>query len=53
MGLAYLSYGKKQLKMSAMIAGLLLCVIPYFVSNGWAMLGVGAGLVAAPFLVAF
>ena len=52
-GYAYYRYGKKQAKMSAIIAGVALCVFPYFVTNLYGLLGVGAGLMAVPFLLAF
>jgi hypothetical protein len=50
-GAAYFVYGKKQMKMSAMIAGVALCVYPYFIDNVWLEVLVGALLLAAPFLV--
>ena len=52
-GVAYLVYGRRQRKLVPVIAGVLLCVYPYFV-EGWLWLGVvGALLVAAPFVVDF
>ena len=50
LGFGYFVYGKKQAKFVAMIAGVLLCVFPYVVSNLYAQLAIGAGLLAAPFL---
>ena len=48
-GMGYFVYGKKQQRMVPLAAGLLLCVYPWFVSNVWALLGVGAVLTTAPF----
>jgi hypothetical protein len=50
-GLGYLAYGKKQQKFIPAMAGLMLCVLPYFISNVWAMVGVGAALIIVPWLV--
>ena len=50
-GAAYFVYGKKQAKMSAMLAGVALCVYPYFIENVWLDILVGAALLAVPFLV--
>jgi len=36
-----------------MVAGLLLCIYPYFTENVWLLLGIGAGLMAFPFFVDF
>jgi hypothetical protein len=49
-GVGYFIYGKKQGKMVALLAGLVLMVFPYFVSNLAAMLGIGAAVMAAPYL---
>ncbi len=52
-GMAYFVYGKKRMKASAMIAGVLLCVYPYFIDSvGWDLV-VGGALLAVPFLVEF
>ena len=50
-GVAYFVYGKKQTKLSAMLAGVALCVYPYFVENIWLDILIGAALLAVPFLV--
>ena len=52
-GVGYFIYGKKQQKLAPMLAGLLLCVYPYFTENVWILLAVGAGLMAFPFFVDF
>lgn len=50
-GLAYFVYGKKQKKLIVMIAGIGLCVYPYFVSNPYLLVGIGVILVILPFLI--
>ena len=52
-GMAYLIYGKRQAKFVPMIAGVLLCVYPYFSDSLLWLSGVGALLLAAPFLIDF
>jgi hypothetical protein len=50
-GMAYIVYGRRQTKLAAVLAGLLLCVYPYFVES-WIWLGVlGAILLAVPFII--
>jgi hypothetical protein len=52
-GVAYLVYGRRQTKFVPVIAGVLLCVYPYFVQS-WLWLGVvGALLLVAPFVIDF
>jgi len=52
-GVGYLAYGRRQRKLVTVIAGVLLCVYPYFV-EGWLWLSVvGALLLAAPFVIDF
>lgn len=50
-GMAYFMYGKKRMKASAMIAGVLLCVYPYFVESALWEAVIGAVLLAAPFML--
>ena len=52
-GVGYFMYGKKQQKFAPMLAGVLLCVYPYFTDNLFWLLSIGAALLAAPFLVDF
>lgn len=52
-GVAYIVYGKRQTKLAPVIAGVLLCIYPYFIES-WLWLGVvGALLLAAPFVIDF
>ena len=52
-GAAYFVYGKRQAKFVALFCGIALCIYPYFV-DGWLWLcGIGAVLMALPFLIDF
>ena len=50
-GMGYFIYGKRQAKYVPMLAGVLLCVYPYFVESLLALSVIGLLLVAAPFLI--
>ncbi|MGE5169989.1 MAG: hypothetical protein ACM3JC_06405 [Rudaea sp.] len=52
-GVAYFIYGKRQAKFAPLIAGMLLCVYPYFVSGVVWLVVIGLALVAAPFMLDF
>ena len=52
-GVGYFIYGKKQQKFAPMIAGVGLCVYPYFTENLWLLISIGAALMALPFFVDF
>ncbi len=47
-GAGYVIYGKKQRQVVPLLTGILLCVYPYFLSNGYALLVVGILLMALP-----
>ncbi len=49
LGIGYFIYGKKQENWIALLCGIALCVIPYFILNVWLLLLAGAVLAAAPF----
>ena len=52
-GAGYVMYGRRAQNPVALVAGVLLCVFPYFVDSLlWTML-IGAALLAAPFLITF
>jgi len=52
-GAGYMMYGRRQTRLAPVIAGLLLCVYPYFV-DGWVWLClIGLVLLVVPFLVDF
>ena len=50
-GLGYFMYGRKQRAPVALVCGLALMVFPYFVSNVPLLVGIGAALIAAPWLL--
>ena len=50
-GAAYFVYGKRQAKFTPMIAGVALCVYPYFFDSVLWLTVIGAALLAAPFLI--
>ena len=50
-GVAYIVYGKKQVKFTPMIAGVALCVYPYFFDSLLWLTLIGVALLAAPFLI--
>jgi len=47
-GMAYLVYGKKRQRLGALLAGLGLCVYPYFVDSAWLTPVIGVGLMFVP-----
>lgn len=50
-GGAYLLYGRKTSKVAPMVCGVALMVYPYFVDNASVLLGIGALLCTAPFVI--
>ena len=52
-GVAYIVYGKRQTKLAPVIAGVLLCIYPYFIESWLWLSVVGALLLAAPFVIDF
>ena len=50
-GVAYFVYGKRQAKFSAMIAGVMLCIYPYFIDSLLWLCVVGVLLLIAPFVI--
>ena len=52
-GVGYFMYGKRQTKFAPMLAGVLLCVYPYFTDNLLWLSAIGILLIVAPFLVDF
>jgi hypothetical protein len=50
-GVGYMLYGRKQRAIVPLACGLALVVFPYFVASTWALVLVGAVLVAVPWLV--
>ncbi len=52
-GMGYFIYGKRQAKFVPLIAGMILCIYPYFVDGAVKLVLVGVALMAAPFLIDF
>lgn len=52
-GMAYFIYGKRQKRFAPLIAGMLLCVYPYFVHGTLWLALIGLVLLAAPFVLDF
>ena len=50
-GLGFFIYGKKQKKIVPLITGIALFVFPYFISNVYILIIIGAVLVALPYFV--
>ena len=50
-GGAYLIYAKRQYSAAFLIAGFILIIYPYFVSNVYACTLIGSVVIAAPFLI--
>lgn len=49
-GVGYFMYGKKQARPLTLVCGLALMIYPYFIGNVWAVVGIGLGLMALPWL---
>lgn len=52
-GSAYFLYGKKQQRFSVLLAGIALCIYTFVISNTYAIVGVGAALMAVPYFLDF
>ena len=52
-GVGYFIYGKRQTKYAPLLAGLALCVYPYFVDSLTWLVVIGVALTAVPFFVDF
>jgi len=50
-GFGFFLYGKKQKAVVPIIAGIALCVVPYFIANVYALVMVGVILMVIPFFV--
>jgi hypothetical protein len=50
-GTGYFIYGKKQSRYVAIIAGVGLIVVPFFIQNTLGMVAACAALIAAPWLI--
>ena len=50
-GFGFFLYGKKQKALVPIIAGIALCVVPYFIANVYVLVTVGVVLIAIPFVI--
>ncbi|MBK5282942.1 MAG: hypothetical protein ABIQ79_07215 [Nitrospiraceae bacterium] len=50
-GFGFFLYGKKQKAVVPLITGIILCIVPYFIANVYALVIVGMILMAIPFIV--
>lgn len=50
-GIGFFIYGKKQARIVPLVCGVALMGFPYFVSNTWLLVGIGAVLIAVPYFV--
>jgi hypothetical protein len=50
-GFGFFIYGKKQKAVVPLITGIMLCVVPYFIANVYALVVVGVVFMAIPFFV--
>ena len=50
-GMGFFLYGKKQKAVVPLLTGITLFIFPYFISNVYALVAVGAGIVAVPYFV--
>jgi hypothetical protein len=50
-GFGYFLYGKKKKAVVPLIAGIVLCVVPYFIANVYALILIGLVLMAIPYIV--
>ena len=50
-GMGYFVYGKKQQEALPLLAGIVLCIFPYFVSNVYIMVLVGIIIAVLPWVI--
>jgi len=50
-GLGFFIYGKKQKAIVPLIVGIVLMILPYFISNGYLLAITGAVLVILPYFI--
>lgn len=49
LGMGYCVYGRRQRALIPFLCGLLLIVVPYFISNSFVLVAAGVALAALPF----
>jgi hypothetical protein len=50
-GVGFFMYGRRQQSAVPLITGVALMVFPYFISNTWLLVGIGAVLMAIPYFL--
>lgn len=50
-GLGFFMYGRKQRAVVPLLCGLALMIFPYFVTNVWLLVAIGALLIAIPYFL--
>jgi hypothetical protein len=50
-GLGYFVYGKKQQAAIPLICGIILMVLPYFVTGAWLLVALGAVVAVVPYFM--
>ena len=50
-GFGFVLYGKKQRAVVPLLTGLTLCLLPYFITNVYTLVGIGIALIAIPYFV--
>jgi len=50
-GMGFFSYGKKQKATIPLLTGIALFIFPYFITNTYAMVGVGVSLISIPYFI--
>jgi hypothetical protein len=50
-GLGFFTYGKRQKAIVPLMAGISLFIFPYFISNVYLLVAVGAGIVVVPYFI--
>jgi len=52
-GTGYIVYGRKQRKGIALLSGVILCAIPWFISNNILLTAAGIAVAALPFVLRY
>jgi len=50
-GLGFFTYGKRQRKAVPLVCGVTLFIFPYFISNVYILILIGAGIVVLPYFI--
>ncbi len=50
-GFGFVLYGKKQRAAVPLLTGITLCLVPYFITNLYVLVGVGIVLIAIPYFI--